>query len=150
MYNGRKSSEMKRLGITVEFIPPPRHDSECVYMHTIYLVIFAHVNILFWFQKPGFPISDRKIYLDVNTIRNLETVLIMDMFFYAPNKCQMWSLIKTKSIIQDPFINSWAQKSRIGIVHPKMKIHSLSSHHYAHGGVGEVFESKKHFWSFRG
>ena len=37
-----------------------------------------------------------------------------------------------------------------GIVHAEMKIHSLSTHHYADGGVGEVFESTKHFWSFRG
>ena len=34
-----------------------------------------------------------------------------------------------------------------GIVHRKMKIHSLSTHHCADGGVGEVFESTKHFWS---
>ena len=27
-----------------------------------------------------------------------------------------------------------------GILHPKMKIHSLSNHHYADGGVGEVFD----------
>ena len=32
----------------------------------------------------------------------------------------------------------------------KMKLHSLSSHHYADGGVGEVFESTKHIWSLRG
>ena len=25
-----------------------------------------------------------------------------------------------------------------GIVHPEMKIHSLCTHHYADGGVGEV------------
>ena len=31
-----------------------------------------------------------------------------------------------------------------------MKIQSISSHHYADGGVGEVFESTRHFWSFRG
>ena len=37
-----------------------------------------------------------------------------------------------------------------GIVHPKMKIHSLPSHHYADGGVGEVFKSTKHLWSIRG
>ena len=30
-----------------------------------------------------------------------------------------------------------------------MKIHSLSTHHYVYGGVGEVFECIKHFWSFR-
>ena len=29
----------------------------------------------------------------------------------------------------------------------KGTIHSLSTHHYADGGVGEVFESTKHFWS---
>ena len=34
------------------------------------------------------------------------------------------------------------------IVH--LKIHSLSSHHYADGGAGEVFKSTKHFWSLRG
>ena len=37
-----------------------------------------------------------------------------------------------------------------GIVHPKMTIHSLSTHHYVDGGVGEVFESTKHFCSLRG
>ena len=31
-----------------------------------------------------------------------------------------------------------------GIVHSKIKIHSLSTDHYADGGVGEVFESTKH------
>ena len=31
-----------------------------------------------------------------------------------------------------------------GIVHQKMKIHSLSTPHYADGAVGEVFESRKH------
>ena len=36
-----------------------------------------------------------------------------------------------------------------GIVHPKMNIHKLSTHHYANGGVGEVFEFTRHFWSFR-
>ena len=30
-----------------------------------------------------------------------------------------------------------------------MKFHSLSTHHYADGGVGDVFESTKHFLSFR-
>ena len=30
-----------------------------------------------------------------------------------------------------------------GIVHPKMIIHSLSTHPYVDGGVGEVFESTK-------
>ena len=34
-------------------------------------------------------------------------------------------------------------------VQRKMKIHSWSTHHYADGGVGEVFESTKRFWSFR-
>ena len=33
----------------------------------------------------------------------------------------------------------------IGRVHRKMKIHSLSTHHYADGGVGEVFECSKLF-----
>ena len=32
-----------------------------------------------------------------------------------------------------------------GTVHPKMEIHSVSTHHCADGGVGEVFESIKHF-----
>ena len=35
------------------------------------------------------------------------------------------------------------------MVHQKLKIPSLSTHHYADGGVGEVFESIKHFRSFR-
>ena len=30
-----------------------------------------------------------------------------------------------------------------GTVHQKMEIHPLSTHHYADGGVGEVFESTK-------
>ena len=30
-----------------------------------------------------------------------------------------------------------------------MQIPSLSTHHYADGGVGEVFESTKHFWSLK-
>ena len=29
-------------------------------------------------------------------------------------------------------------------------MHSLSTHHYADGGVGEVFVSTKHSWSFWG
>ena len=37
-----------------------------------------------------------------------------------------------------------------GIVHRKMRMYPLSTHHNADGGVGEVFESTKHFWSFRG
>ena len=37
-----------------------------------------------------------------------------------------------------------------GIVHKKMRIHSLSTRHYADGGVCEVLESTKHFWSLRG
>ena len=37
-----------------------------------------------------------------------------------------------------------------GIVHRKIKIHSPSSHHCSDGGVGEVFESTKHFLSLRG
>ena len=37
-----------------------------------------------------------------------------------------------------------------GIVHRKMKIHSLSTHNYADGGVSEVFESTKQFSSLRG
>ena len=28
-----------------------------------------------------------------------------------------------------------------------MRMHSSSTRHYADGGVGEVFESTKHFWS---
>ena len=36
-----------------------------------------------------------------------------------------------------------------GIVHPKIKFH-LSTHHYAHGGGGGLFESNQHFWSSRG
>ena len=31
-----------------------------------------------------------------------------------------------------------------------MKVHSLSTRHYADGGVGEVFESTKHFRSLMG
>ena len=31
-----------------------------------------------------------------------------------------------------------------------MIIHALSTHPYADGGVDEVFESSKQFWSFRG
>ena len=37
-----------------------------------------------------------------------------------------------------------------GIVHRKMKMHSLATHHDADGGVGEVCESTEHFWSLRG
>ena len=37
-----------------------------------------------------------------------------------------------------------------GKVHPKMKIQSFSTHHYVNGGLGEVFESTKPFWSLRG
>ena len=33
--------------------------------------------------------------------------------------------------------------------HPKMQIHLLSSYNYTDGGLGEVFESTKHFWSFQ-
>ena len=36
-----------------------------------------------------------------------------------------------------------------GIVHPKMYLHSLSTYHYADRGVGEVFDSTKHFRSLR-
>ena len=37
-----------------------------------------------------------------------------------------------------------------GMVHPKIKIHSLSTHRYmSMEVVGEVSESTKHFWSFR-
>ena len=36
-----------------------------------------------------------------------------------------------------------------GIIHPKIKIHYLS-HHYADGGVGDVFDSTKHFVEFPG
>ena len=32
-----------------------------------------------------------------------------------------------------------------GIVHPEIKIHSLSTHHFADGGVGKVFVSTKVF-----
>ena len=34
-----------------------------------------------------------------------------------------------------------------GTVHPEMKMHSLSTHPYADGGVGELLESTKHLWS---
>ena len=34
-----------------------------------------------------------------------------------------------------------------GIVHPKLKLYSSSTHHSADGGVGEVCESTKHFRS---
>ena len=34
-----------------------------------------------------------------------------------------------------------------GKVQQKITINSLSTHHCADGGVGEVFESTKHFWS---
>ena len=37
-----------------------------------------------------------------------------------------------------------------GIAHRIMKMYLLSTHHYADGGVGELFESTKHFRSFRG
>ena len=37
-----------------------------------------------------------------------------------------------------------------GIVHRKMKIHPLAAHHYTGGGLGDVFESTKHFRSVRG
>ena len=37
-----------------------------------------------------------------------------------------------------------------GTVHRKKKNHSLSTHHSSGGGVGEVFDSTKHFWSLRG
>ena len=37
-----------------------------------------------------------------------------------------------------------------GIVHRKIKMNSSSTHQYFDGGVGEVSESTKHFWSFRG
>ena len=37
-----------------------------------------------------------------------------------------------------------------GIVHPKIKLQSLSTHHCADGGVGQVFESTKHLRRFRG
>ena len=30
-----------------------------------------------------------------------------------------------------------------------MKIQSLSTPHYADGGMGEEFESTKHFWSLK-
>ena len=37
-----------------------------------------------------------------------------------------------------------------GIVHPEMRIPSLSTHHYADGGVGEVFESTKQILESQG
>ena len=37
-----------------------------------------------------------------------------------------------------------------GILHPNSIIHSLSTNHCENGGVGEVFDSTKDFWSFRG
>ena len=37
-----------------------------------------------------------------------------------------------------------------GVVHQTTIFHSLSTHQYADGGVGEVYESTKHCWSFRG
>ena len=37
-----------------------------------------------------------------------------------------------------------------GIVHPKRKVNSLSTHLYADGRVGEGFESTKHFWRLKG
>ena len=50
--------------------------------------------------------------------------------------------------------NSTVSHGVKGIVHWKIKIHSLSTHHYADGGGGggggEGFEFTKHFWSLRG
>ena len=43
--------------------------------------------------------------------------------------------------------NSFWQIFKV-MVHPEMKMHSLSTHHCGDGGGGEVFESTKHFWSF--
>ena len=37
------------------------------------------------------------------------------------------------------------QHHRSNLFHPKIVIQSLSTHHYADGGVGEVFESTEHF-----
>ena len=37
-----------------------------------------------------------------------------------------------------------------GIVRSKMNFNSVSTHHDAYIAVGEMFESIKHFWSFRG
>ena len=44
----------------------------------------------------------------------------------------------------------WGRNILKGIVHPKINIHLISTHHYADGGVGKVFESTTHFRSFRG
>ncbi len=35
-------------------------------------------------------------------------------------------------------------------VHPKMKIHILSTHLHADGRSGEIFWYSKHFWTFTG
>ena len=42
----------------------------------------------------------------------------------------------------------WGCEKIVGL--KKNKMYSLSTHPYADGGVGEVFESTKHFWSLRG
>ncbi len=37
-----------------------------------------------------------------------------------------------------------------GIVHPKFKIQSISTHPHSDGRSGEIFLSTKHYWSFTG
>ena len=53
---------------------------------------------------------------------------------------------KVKVDSQSMFMFSWTWYLK-GIVQRKIEICSLSTHHYANGEVGEMFESTKHFRS---
>ena len=56
--------------------------------------------------------------------------------------CEQPQLFKVQTSWVDTLWNTVKLK---GIVHPERKIRSLSTQHYAYGGVGEVFESTEHF-----
>ena len=60
---------------------------------------------------------------------------VLKIHHCTPGVCQREPNCYTNDLVLKEFI------------HPKMKIHLLSTHHYADGGVGGLFECTKHFES---
>ncbi len=52
--------------------------------------------------------------------------------------------------VANVWVNSGTYFYLKAMVHPKMKIQSLSTHTHTMGRVGEVFKFTKHYWCFRG
>lgn len=103
--------------------------------------------------NPNAGFSDRKLqYIMKSHSQFQDSVLLRDIVFQRLKNKRITLIVflYLHSCYKTTQLHSHATNRVKGVVHQKMKTHSLSSHHYVDGEVGDVWESAKHLWSFRG